>query len=228
MPGLTLINGNTSATITDRLVAEAKRFLGGLATVDGLTARFGSAYISDRAAATVAGHAVLDLGHALKTRAEYPDAVVIACFGDPGLWALRELLPCPVVGMAEASILMASQYGRRFGIVTGGAGWKPMLTEFVDLVGMSSRLAGIEAVSMTGDAVARDPDGAVAPIRQVANCLIKDRGADVVILGGAGLVGMKARLAATGLNVPILCSLECALAQAVAHLVAAQRRSDET
>src|SRR5688500_15069973 len=34
---------------------------------------------------------------------ESMDAIIIGCFGDPGLAALRELFDCPVVGPFEAS-----------------------------------------------------------------------------------------------------------------------------
>ena len=59
------------------------------------------------------------------------DAVVLACFGDPGLAALKEIAKVPVVGMADASILQACAMGNRFSIVTGGERWKSMLEEFV-------------------------------------------------------------------------------------------------
>ena len=56
---------------------------------------------------------------------------MLACFGDPGLAALKEVSTVPVVGMADASILQACAIGKRFSIVTGGERWKPMLEEFV-------------------------------------------------------------------------------------------------
>lgn len=58
--------------------------------------------------------------------------MVLACFGDPGLAALKEVSPVPVVGMADASILQAcAGIGNRFSIVTGGRRWQSMLEEFV-------------------------------------------------------------------------------------------------
>jgi Asp/Glu/hydantoin racemase len=43
---------------------------------------------------------------------------VIACFGDPGLLAARELAQGPVVGIAEAAMHMATLVATRFSIVT--------------------------------------------------------------------------------------------------------------
>src|SRR5215510_9978502 len=116
---LLLINTNTSETITALLVDAARRLAGPGVVVTGSTARFGARYIASRSAYAIAGHAVLD------TYAEHrreADAVIIACFGDPGLLALREIAPVPVIGMAEASCRLAASRGR-FAIVTGGAAW---------------------------------------------------------------------------------------------------------
>lgn len=81
----------------------------------------GHEYISDQASAAVAAEAVQEFTETLD-RATMPDALAIACFGDPGLWTVRGRLPIPVVGMAEASCHVACQMGRRFGLVTVVAG----------------------------------------------------------------------------------------------------------
>lgn len=46
------------------------------------------------------------------------DAYVIACFGDPGLMAARELTRAPVIGIAEAAFHMATLVSTRFTVVT--------------------------------------------------------------------------------------------------------------
>lgn len=46
------------------------------------------------------------------------DAYVIACFGDPGLLAARELTRAPVIGIAEAAFHVATMISTRFSIVT--------------------------------------------------------------------------------------------------------------
>jgi len=47
------------------------------------------------------------------------DGIVLACFGDPGLYLLKESCSVPVVGIAEASMSMAVLLGARFGILAG-------------------------------------------------------------------------------------------------------------
>ena len=46
------------------------------------------------------------------------DGYVIACFGDPGLDAAREVARGPVIGIAEAAMHTASHLGRGFSVVT--------------------------------------------------------------------------------------------------------------
>ena len=137
------------------------------------------------------------------------DAIVLACFGDPALAAAKEVSKVPVVGMAEASILQACAVGRRFSIVTGGAAWKPMLEEFVAGQGLSSRLASVRTVAPTGADIARNPKAALAMLAKSCNECAKD-GADVVILGGAGLAGLVGRIK-DKVAVPLLDGVCCAI-----------------
>jgi Asp/Glu/hydantoin racemase len=212
-----LINPNTSAAITERMAAYVAGLVEGAAAFVPVTGRFGARYISSRAAAAVAGHAALD---ALAGNVDDCDAVYLACFGDPGLAALKEVSPAPVVGMAEASCQQAAGEGRRFAIVTGGALWKPMLEEFVATLGLSRQLAAIRTIAPTGDQIAADPDAALSQLADACASCARDDGADVVILGGAALAGLARRIQ-PGVSVPLLCSVEAgakaAIAAAAAH-----------
>jgi allantoin racemase len=205
-----LINPNTSAAVTDLVAGHVRAQLGGRAELRAVTGRFGARYIASRAAAAIAGHAALD---ALAEHGADCDAVYLACFGDPGLLALRELSRVPVVGMAEAACREAAAQGR-FGIVTGGAAWEPMLREFVDLLGLSGALAAIRTVTPSGGAIAENPDAAL-PALAAACIACAESGAETVILGGAGLARLAARLAP---RVPfrLVCSVEAGTRAALA------------
>lgn len=201
---LLLINPNTSPEVTDLTLAVARRHLPAGAAITAATGRFGARYIADRAAFAIAAHAALD---AFAEHGGAYDGVLLACFGDPGLLALKEASPVPVVGLAEASCLLACALGRRFSIVTGGERWGPMLEEFVSAQGLEPRLAGVRTLAPTGAEIARDPDGALAGLAKAcAACALED-GADVVVLGGAGLAGLARRIA-PAVPVPVLCSME--------------------
>jgi allantoin racemase len=206
-----VINPNTSPSVTDIVGAATRAVVGDRAEVVAVTGRFGARYISTRAAAAIAGHAALE---ALAAHVEGCDAVYLACFGDPGLAALKEVSPVPVVGMAEASCEAACRRGARFAIVTGGALWGPMLREFVAGLGLAKQLAGVRTVAPTGDEIARDPDAALALLAAACTACAKEDGADVIILGGAALAGLAARIQ-PAVPVPVLCSVETGAAAAL-------------
>lgn len=209
---LLIINPNTTSEMTARMLHEAERLAHPGVEWRAATGRFGAPYIASRAASAVAGHAAVD---AFARDGEGCDAVLLACFGDPGLAALKELSPVPVIGMAEAACLLACTLARKFSIVTGGERWPEMLEEFIAGQSLSSRLASIRAVAPTGDMIARDPDCARTVLaRAVRDCVSED-GAGVVILAGAGLVGLADKLADV-VEVPVLCSFRTAAEAAVA------------
>lgn len=223
MTEILLINPNTTRAITDLVLKHARRFAAKGTRLRALTGSFGPRYIASRVGYAIAGHAAVD---ALANDRGSKDAVVLACFGDPGLAALKEIAEVPVVGMADAAILQAAALGRRFSIVTGGERWKPMLEEFVASQGLSSRLASVRTVAPTGADIARDPKAALALLAKGCTACVREDGADVVILGGAGLAGLATRLE-DKLDVPLLDGLACAIsmAEALARQDLAKARS---
>lgn len=226
---LLLLNGNTDPAITDLLAARAAEALPRLglppAKIIPATAPFGARYIATRAAVAIAGHAVL-AGLAEHVGADNPrgfDAALIACFGEPGIEAAREVLPIPVHGLAEASISAALRIAPRIALLTGGAAWVPMLQDFALVRGHGPDRVLVRGVAPTGDMIAHDPDGALAILAEAARAAASD-GAGVVVLGGAGLAGLAQRLAPM-VPVPVLDSLDCGLQAALGGVAAAPSRA---
>lgn len=186
-----MINPNTSTEITDLVVASAKSVASAGTEIVGATGRFGPRYIVSRAGAAIAGHAALD---AYAEHGAGIDVIALSCFGDPGLAGLKELATQPVIGMAEAACQEAAQGGRRFAIVTGGERWGPMLEEFVASQGLAPQLAIVKTVAPSGGDIARDPEQALSLLVDAAQSCVDVHGADVVILGGAGLAGIPQRI----------------------------------
>ncbi len=205
MRHLLVINPNTSASVSALLQTHVQAEAGLHVQVRSVTARFGAPYISDEASYAVAGHATLDAWAAALAHGPAPDAVLIGCFGDPGLLALRESSPVPVTGLAEAAFIEAARHGR-FAIVTGGARWGPMLQRLAQALGHGAALAGIHTVAPTGAQLAADPAGARVLLEQACRDAVRQLGAQAVIVGGAGLAGMAAAIQ-PGLDVPLIDSV---------------------
>ncbi|MBL8587962.1 MAG: aspartate/glutamate racemase family protein [Methylobacteriaceae bacterium] len=210
---LLLINPNTTEAITASLAVAARAALPGVEVV-AATGRFGARYIASRVSFAIAGHAAVD---AFAEQGAACDAVLLACFGDPGLDALREIAPVPVIGLVEAACAEAGADGRRFSIVTGGERWESMLRETLAARGLDARLASIRAVAPSGGDIARDPDGALAGLAASCRRCVEDDGAEAVILGGAGLIGLAGRLQPR-LSTPLVCSVAAGFRAADAAL----------
>ncbi len=111
-----VINPNTSVAMT-QTIGEAARAVAMPGTeilavcpsqgVDSIEGHF------DEAIAAIGVLEQIKRGQALGAQGH-----VIACFGDPGLLAARELASGPVIGIAEAAMHMATLVATRFSIVT--------------------------------------------------------------------------------------------------------------
>ncbi|MSQ18267.1 MAG: Asp/Glu racemase [Betaproteobacteria bacterium] len=191
MPVILAINPNTTAAITDLVAAHLQRAVGPDVQWRPVTGRFGARYISAEASYTIAGHAALEV---YAMNAQGVDAVLLACFGDPGLFALREIAPVPVIGLAEASMNEAAQSASRFSIVTGGPRWAPMLYRLAESLGFAESLVSVRTLALTGVQIAADPDAAIDQLADECRKAGELDGVGAVILGGAGLAGLAARV----------------------------------
>ncbi|MDP2679745.1 MAG: aspartate/glutamate racemase family protein [Rhodoferax sp.] len=214
MRKLLLINPNTSEAVSALLQHQAQLAAGPGAVVHTVTARFGAPYIACEASYAVAGHAVLDAwATSLTAQPVSFDAVLIGCFGDPGLMALRECSGVPVTGLAEAAFFEAARTGR-FAILTGGLRWQPILERLADNLGFGAKLAGIHTVTQSGAELARDPAAAQALLQKACLACAERFGIDSIILGGAGLAGM-ARKIQPGVPLPVIDSVEAGVRHAL-------------
>jgi len=190
--------------MTARVLAEASRLAGARAELRGATGSTGHAVIASRESYAAGAMAALQ---ALRQSAGWPDAVLLACFGDPGLAELQPAAGVPVAGMAQSALREAAALARPYRIVTAGAGWPAMLREFAMAQGLSAQLEGIVALDTTGLAVSRDPGAFVAALQQALDDARAD-GVQTVVLGGAGFAGMRGQLRFDG---TLIDGLEAAL-----------------
>jgi allantoin racemase len=206
MRRLLVINPNTSESVTQLLRTHVQASAGPQVEVNVVTARFGAPYIACEATYAVAAHATLDgWASVLAQPGPSPDAVLIGCFGDPGLLALRESAASPVTGLAEAAFIAASSYGR-FAIVTGGKRWGPMLARLAQALGMEKSLAGIHTVQATGAELLANPVWAHELLAEACREAAQRFDVQAVILGGAGLAGMAAVIQGA-VDVPVIDSV---------------------
>jgi len=215
---LLLINPNISGSVSQLILAEASRSAPEGTTLEILTAPFGVAYIETRFEAMIGAYAVAQLAAEHYRRF---DAVVVAAFGDPGLAALREVLPIPVTGLTEAALANATQLGRRFSVIAISQRIEPWYRDVIQACGYGDRLASIRSLSQPLqriDAIAQDH---AAALKALAERAVREDGADVIVLAGAPLAGL-ARSLQGQLPVPVVDGVASAVLHA-AKLVAQER-----
>lgn len=203
-------NPNTSAGVTDRLVASGRLVASPGTELLPMTAPRGVPYIATRAEAAIGGAVMLEM---LAERRGTFDAAICAAFGDPGLGGARELFDFPVVGMAEAAMLAACMLGRSFGIVSFSRSLEPWFAEIVAWHGLSGRCAAIATLDEAFKSIDDVQEEKEQVLVDLANRTVADRGADVVILAGAPLAGLANKIA-DRVPVPLVDGIQAAVMMA--------------
>ncbi|MEJ8858495.1 aspartate/glutamate racemase family protein [Variovorax robiniae] len=220
---LLLVNSNTSDFVTAKVAAAARDAAAARTEIVPVTGRFGARVISTRTELAIAEHATIDL---LAEHAPGCDAVLIAVSYDVALWAAREMLDIPVVGITEAALLTASMLGTRIGVVVFGKRVLPIYRERALQMGIGDRIAGWRAVESTAPYAAGDQSEADALTIAAVRDLVERDGAEVVVLTGAVMAGVPPRLQ-PHVDVPLLDGISCGVkqAEALAALEPAKPRS---
>lgn len=202
-----VVNPNTSEAMTDDIGAEARRYARSGTEIDVTSPAWGPRSIEGHYEEELAAVAMLEV---IRERARDYDGVVVACYGDPGLFAAREISPVPVVGIAEASMLTACTVAHRFSIVTVLPRVRPMLEDMVRLHGLESRCASIRTTPLTVLDCERDPTAAEREIVTASRAAVAEDGAEAICLGCAGM-GPLDKAVQAQVGVPVLDGVACAV-----------------
>ena len=181
-----ILNPNTHAGMTTAVATELARHLPPGTELAQLTAREGPAVIASRATYEAGAASALRLASQVPEDAQ---AVLLACFGDPGLQALRHALPMPVVGLAEAAMQAATRRPGRFAVITAGREWHDLLHECAHAYGATDQLLDVYTLDADGSQLVRDPER-FAPTVEMLCRRAADAGASTVIFGGAAFAGL--------------------------------------
>src|SRR3954471_22560762 len=115
------------------------------------------------------------------------DAVVIACFFDPGLDAAREATDLPVVGIQDAAMHLAAQLGYRFSVLTTLAHRAPVRERAALQAGLDRRMASCRPLNLPVLETVQNRDQVIQKIVNVGRQCVDEDGAEVLLLGCAGL-----------------------------------------
>ena len=162
------------------------------------------------------------LARALEAEAEGVQALIIDCFADPALDAVREAVRIPVIGPGQAAMHVAAALGHRFGIVTVLDSVVPMIEARARLAGLHAHLAGVRAVDVPVREIGHDHALLLDKLLQAAEHSVREDRADAIVLGCTGFLGLGTALhqalQARGLPVPVVNPLRAAVGWAAMAL----------
>ena len=196
-----VINPNTSVEMTDHIREELERIKRRETELTVLCPQRGPVSIES---AYDEAHAVPPTLELVKrANEENYDAVIIACFSDPGLYAAREISNILVAGIQEVSLHVAAMRGRKFTILTPLKERIPHKEGDVWRNKLHNSLASVRELGMTVAETDEKPELAQQRILEVSRKAVEEDGAEVIVLGCAGMVGY-AKAAAQKLNIVVI------------------------
>lgn len=131
------------------------------------------------------------------------DAAIIDCMGDPGLDAAREIANIPVLGPCQSSMAIASTLGDRFSVVTVLKRLIPLFWRNAKRYGFEAQIASVRSVEVPVLKLEEKRDEVKALLLSESKKALDEDGADAIVLGCTGLVGM-ARELQEALKVPVV------------------------
>lgn len=207
MPAIRVLNPNASTRVTDAIDRAVSPLRGPEITITCHTSPDGPPGIESHAdfqnaippLATLAGEF------------DPADGIIIACFSDPGAQILRAARPAPVLGIQEAAVAAATAQNARFGIIAIVEASVERQERALRERGQLDHWVGSRALDLSVAELGAY-ETALARMIEVGSALRDRDGADVVILGCAGMPDYRAPLEAA-LGLPVIEPCRVAVAQ---------------
>lgn len=187
-----IINPNTTEAMTSGVYESAVLFANPGTEIEAVNPKNGPVSIENFHDEYVATIGVLEEVH-LGVKEGF-DAFVIACFGDPGLYAAREIAEVPVVGIAEAAMKLATIVAPKFSIISIIPRAILTLEELVNRYGMKEHCASIRTTELNVLDFERDPQRGLERIKEESRKAISEDKAEAICLGCAGMTSFAKEL----------------------------------
>ena len=211
---IVVINPNSTEAVTRAIdAAVAPLRLPGGPLIDCLTLAEGPPGVESQRDADAV---ILPLCHKIRALEADAAAFVIACFSDPGLHSAREATAKPVLGIAECGILTALTLGQRFGVVSILARSVPRHLRYIAAMGVAGRLAADVPIELGVVALA-DERRAAARLVETGTLLRERHGADVLVMGCAGMARYRA-LVEEAVGIPVVEPTQAAVVMALGRV----------
>ncbi|MDP5305837.1 aspartate/glutamate racemase family protein [Paracoccus spongiarum] len=185
---LFVINPNSTASMTEKIIASARAVAAPGVQIEGRTAHGAPASIEGHFDEVMcAAHLLREVQEAERAQA---DAIVVACFDDPAIGACREVATGPVIGICEAAVKAASMIATSFSVVTTLPRSVPVIEELVRRYGLDHQCRRVRSAAIPVLALEEPGSNARLLIRDEILRAIDEDGCEAVVLGCAGMADL--------------------------------------
>lgn len=202
-----VINPNTSVSMTQKIGLAAQMVASPGTEIIACNPEMGPISIEGHYDEALSVVGVLD--EIRKGEAEGVDGYVIACFGDPGLLAARELAKGPVIGIAEAAMHTASFISTGFSIVTTLSRTRLIAQHLVNNYGMTRFCRNIRAINLPVLSLEADGQAKNLILQECKNAMAEDE-CGAIVLGCGGMADLAIQLRQQ-LGIPVIDGVSAAV-----------------
>lgn len=187
-----VINPNTTASMTKKIGIAAQKVANSGTEIIACHPEMGPVSIEGHYDEAMSLLGILD--EIKKGEQDGIDGYIIACFGDPGLLAARELAKGPVLGIAEAAMHTASFIATGFSIVTTLGRTRIIAQHLVENYGMTRFCRNIRATEVPVLDLEKEGSSAQKNITEECRTALQEDGSGAIILGCAGMTDLVAQI----------------------------------
>ena len=203
-----LINPNTSQAMTEVMAQTARSVAGSDTQILAVCPEEGAPSIEGHFDEVIAALGVLQQIKA--GRDAGVDGHIIACFGDPGLLAARELAHAPVIGIAEAAMHLATMLATRFSIVTTLPRTLTIARHLLHQYGFERHCAALHAIDLPVLSLEDGSGLAQEKVREQCIAAKKSDGSGAIVLGCGGMADLAQELTRE-LRIPVIDGVSAAV-----------------
>ena len=200
-----IINPNSDLDGTDAIAKSANNFAGSDFLVTTISMKSAPKFIATYKDQFLAAAELVDT--VTQNQDKY-DAFIIACHADPNLDLLKECSNKPVIGIAEASMKIASMLGHKFSIIAPGERGVPNKEMLIRKYGLQDQLASIRPLTLEKGVTEQER------LLAAGHRALNEDHAEVLVLGCAEFTGFDIEMERV-LGVPVLDGVICALIIAI-------------
>jgi allantoin racemase len=208
---LLIVNPNTTTSMTEKIAVVARNVARSETEIIATNSQVGPASIEGFHDVAMCLPGLLQE----IARHKNVDAIVIACFDDTGLDAVRCAVEVPVIGIGEAAYHAASMLSNKFSVITTLGRSVPGIEANLIRYGLDRRCGRVRATEIPVLDLEQSGTATTQKISDEIRVAIKEDHAEAIVLGCAGMADLMDRLSAE-FGLPVIDGVACAVAFAEA------------